>query len=155
MSGFLLDTDVLSLLSPGRANVPAGFEAWVEAQEQAGQIYLSAVSIHEIEKGIRLLEAKGAAQKARALEAWLRPLVTRLGDFILPVDGEVARVSGGLEAKAIAEGANPGASDAMIAGTAAFHELTVVTRNLRHFRAFAIGVMGVETWVPSSDASNP
>lgn len=144
MSGYLLDTDVLSLLSPGRVNVPERFEAWVEAQERAGQIYLSAVSIHEIEKGIRLLEAKGSLQKARALEVWLRPLVTRLGNFILPVDAEVARVSGALEAKAIAEGANPGASDAMIAGTAAFHGLTVVTRNLRHFRAFGIEVTGVE-----------
>jgi predicted nucleic acid-binding protein len=144
VSGYLLDTDVLSLLSPGRVNVPEGFEVWVETQERAGQIYLSAVSIHEIEKGIRRLEPKGNVQKARALEAWLRPLVTRLGDFILPVDAEVARVSGALEAKAIAEGANPGASDAMIAGTAAFHGLTVVTRNLRHFQAFGIEVMGVE-----------
>jgi hypothetical protein len=52
-------------------------------------------------------------------------------------------VSGALEAKAIAECANPGASDAMIAGTAAFHGLTVVTRNLRHFRAFGIGISNV------------
>ena len=144
MSGYLLDTDVLSLLSPGRVNVPEGFAVWVEAQERAEQIYLSAVSIHEIEKGIRRLEAKGNVQKARALEVWVRPLVTRLADFVLPVDAEVARLSGALEAKAIAEGANPGASDAMIAGTATFHGLTVVTRNLRHFRVFGIGVMGVE-----------
>lgn len=33
MSGYLLDTDVLSLLSPGRVNVPEGFKVWVEAQE--------------------------------------------------------------------------------------------------------------------------
>jgi len=144
VSGYLLDTDVLSLLSPGRVNVPERFEVWVEAQEREGQVYLSAISIHEIEKGIRLLEAKGSVQKARALEAWLRPLVTRLGKFILPVDAEVARVSGALEAKAIAEGVNPGASDAMIAGTAAFHGLTVVTRNLRHFRAFGVPVTGVD-----------
>jgi hypothetical protein len=45
VSGYLLDTDVLSLLSPGRPDVPEGFEAWVEAQERAGHIYLSAVSI--------------------------------------------------------------------------------------------------------------
>lgn len=144
MSGYLFDTDVLSLLSPGRPYVPEGFEAWAETQERSGQIYLSAVSIHEIEKGIRLLEAKGAVQKARALEVWLRPLVTRLGDLILPVDAQVARVSGELEAKAIADGFNPGASDAMIAGTAQFHGLTVVTRNGRHFRAFGIEVMGAE-----------
>lgn len=45
MSGYLLDTDVLSLLSPGRPDLPDGFEYWVEAQERAGLIYLSAVSI--------------------------------------------------------------------------------------------------------------
>ncbi len=144
MSGYLFDTDVLSLLSPGRPHVPEGFEAWAETQERSGQIYLSAVSIHEIEKGIRLLEAKGAVQKARALEGWLRPLVMRLGDLILPVDAQVARVSGELEAKAIADGFNPGTSDAMIAGTAQFHGLIVVTGNGRHFRAFGIEVMGVE-----------
>jgi predicted nucleic acid-binding protein len=144
VSGYLLDTDVLSLLSPGRPDVPEGFEAWVEAQDRAGQIYLSAVSIHEIEKGIRRLEAKGNVQKARVLEVWMRPIVTQLESFILPVDTEVARVSGALEAKAIAEGTNPGVSDAMIAATATFHGLTVVTRNLRHFRAFGIGVMGIE-----------
>ncbi|NBB51232.1 hypothetical protein GVN24_23400 [Rhizobium sp. CRIBSB] len=79
MSGYLLDTDVLSLLSPGRPDRPKGFETWVGAQEQAGQIYLSVTSIHEVEKGIRLLEAKGHVQKARALQAWVRPLVTRSG----------------------------------------------------------------------------
>lgn len=128
MSGYLLDTDVLSLLSTGRPDVPEGFEAWVDALERLQIVYLSAVSIHEIEKGIRLLHAKGHVQKARALEAWVRPLVTRLGSFVLPVDAEVARVSGALEAKAIAQGANPGASDAMIAGTAAFRQFSSGSR---------------------------
>lgn len=56
-------------------------------------------------------------------------LVTRLGEFILPGDAEVARASGALEANAVAEGAYLGASDAIVAGTAAFS-------------AFAVGVMG-------------
>jgi toxin FitB len=142
LSGYLFDTDVLSLLAPGRVNVPDGFVAWAEARES--RIFISAVSIHEIEKGIQLLEAKGALRKARNLEQWLQSLVTKLGDFILPVDAAVARVSGEFEAKAITDGFNPGASDAMIAGTAQYHQLTVVTRNMRHFSAFEIAVMGVD-----------
>lgn len=142
MSGYLFDTDVLSLLAPGRVNVPEGFVAWAEARE--GRIFISAVSIHEIEKGIQLLKAKGSLRKARSLEQWLQSLVSKLEDFILPVDAAVARVSGEFEAKAIANGFNPGASDAMIAGTAQHHQLTVVTRNKRHFTAFEIEVMGVD-----------
>ncbi|WP_244427727.1 hypothetical protein [Sinorhizobium fredii] len=53
---------------------------------------------------------------------------------------DVAREGGKLEAKAIAAGHNPGASDAMIAGTASFHRLTVITTNQKNFRPFGIKV---------------
>lgn len=148
MNGYLFDTDVISLLAPGRANVPGGFAAWAEALDSQGQIFLSAVSIHELEKGVRLLEARGAAQKARALDIWLRPLVARHAGVILPVDAEVARVSGELEARAIATGFNSGASDAMIAGTAHHHGLMLLTRNVRHFEPFGIAVAAVEGLAP-------
>lgn len=144
MNGYLLDTDVISLLSPGRSGVPDGFVAWMEELERSGQLYLSAVSIHELEKGVRLLDARGATRKARSLEIWLRPLVMHHADVILAVDAEVARVSGVLEAGAIAAGFNSGASDAMIAGTAHHHGLVLVTRNVRHFEPFGIAVTGVD-----------
>lgn len=118
MNGFLFDTDVISLLAPGRAGVPEDFVARAEMLDSQGQVFLSAVSIHELEKGVRLLEARGATQKARMLDSWLRPLVARHAGFILSADADVARVSGELEARAIAAGFNSGASDAMIAGTA-------------------------------------
>ena len=112
--------------------------------DRLGQLYLTAVSIHELEKGVRLLDARGAARKARSLESWLRPLVMRYADFILPVDGEVAQISGGLEARAVSVGFNSGASDAMIAGTAHHHGLILLTRNVRHFEPFGIAVMGLD-----------
>lgn len=144
MNGYLFDTDVISLLSPGRSGVPDGFVARMEELDRSGQLYLSAVSIHELEKGVRLLDARGATRKARSLESWLRPLVMRHADVILAVDAEVARVSGELEARAIAAGFNSGASDAMIAGTAHHHGLVLVTRNVRHFEPFGVAATGVD-----------
>ena len=66
LSGFLLDTNVISMLSPSRAEASAHFLEWLERMDGEGRIFLSAVTIHEIEKGIALLEHKGATAKAAA-----------------------------------------------------------------------------------------
>lgn len=139
MSGFLLDTDAISLFY--RTGASPGFSEWMSRQEERNAVYLSAVTIHEIEKGIRLLDHKGAVAKASAIRAWLLGLVAGYGANILPLDAAVAGMSGELEAAAIAAGHAPGAADAMIAGTAKHHGLTVITRNDRHFRHFGISVL--------------
>jgi toxin FitB len=46
VNGYLFDTDVISLLAPGRVDVPEGFAAWGDEMYRLGQLYLSAVSIH-------------------------------------------------------------------------------------------------------------
>lgn len=140
MTGYLLDTNVISLFSPSKATATPEFADWLEGQEQLSAVYLSAVTVHELEKGVALLEAKDARAKAAGIELFLQGLLAGYGDRILPVDADVARESGKLEAKAIAAGHNPGASDAMIAGTASVHQLTVITANLKHFRPFGIKV---------------
>ena len=148
MSGFLLDTNVISMLSPSKATATADFIAWLEEQERLNAIYLSAVTIHEIEKGVGLLEAKGATAKAAGIEIFLRGLIVGYDDRILPVDAEVAREGGKLEAKAMSAGYNPGAADAMIAGTASAHGLTVITANLKHFQPFGINVTSPDQLAP-------
>lgn len=67
MSGFLLDTNVISMLSPSAPDAPAAFLAWLERMDGEGLIFLSAVTVHEIEKGIALLDHKGATARAAAL----------------------------------------------------------------------------------------
>lgn len=126
------------MFSPSRVDAEPEFAAWVEEQEKRQALYLSAVSIHEIEKGVRLLEAKGA--KARLIGIFMEGLIAGYGDRILSIDAAVAREAGRLEAKAIMAGHSPGAMDAIIAGTASLHGLTVITRNLRHFLPFDIPV---------------
>lgn len=94
-----------------------------------------------MEKGIRLLEHKGATAKARNIRIWLRGLIAGYDSSVLAIDAEIAWLSGELEAVAIAAGHAPGAADAMIAGTAKRYDLTVITKNPKHFQAFGIPVL--------------
>lgn len=150
MSGYLLDTNVISMLSPSRADAPAGFLAWLDERDAEDQLFLSVVTIHEIEKGIGLLESRKVEAKARALRLWLSGLVSTYDDRILPIDAAVASLSGRLEAAASSAGYAPGMADALIAGTASAHELTLVTRNLRHFEPFGIALLAPENCRPGS-----
>lgn len=138
MNGYLLDTNIVSLLSPSSTVASTAFFDWLKEAEQRNELYLSVVTIHEIERGIGLLEHKSATAKASALRTWLEGLSSTYADRILPIDAAVSMVSGSLEARATANGHSPGMADALIAGTAKAHKLTVVTRDRKHFEPFAI-----------------
>lgn len=140
MKGYLLDTNVVSLLSPSQDASPA-FLAWLDETDASSGLFLSVVTVHEIERGISLLDRKGASAKARDLRRWLDGLASTYEDRILPIDAAVSAISGQLEAIAVSAGHNPGMADALIAGTAKVHDLTIVTFNLRHFGQFGLEVM--------------
>jgi toxin FitB len=141
LTGFLLDTNVVSTLSPLSVGPDAPFVQWL--REQAGQdaLFLSVVTVHEISKGIALLKNKGATAKAERLAIWLDTVKFDFNDRILSFDSATATVAGELEAAALSRGLAPGMADAMIAATARRNELTAVTRNVRHFRMFGIDVL--------------
>ena len=141
MSGFLLDTSVVSMLAPSRTEASADFLDWLDRMDGDGRLFLSVVSIHEIEKGIALLDHKGATAKAASLKAWLSGLVSTYDDKIINFDAQAAAIGGRLEAKALAAGHDPGMADAVIAGIAAAHELVIVTRNTKHFLPFGVAVL--------------
>jgi len=136
----LLDTNVVSMLVPSRAEASARFLDWLDRMDGEGRIFLSVVTIHEIEKGIALLEHKGAAAKAASLRVWLSGLVTTYDDKILGTDAAAAALAGRLEAKAISAGHDPGMADATVAGIAKANDLVVVTFNTKHFVPFGVGV---------------
>ncbi len=138
MSGFLLDTNVISMLSPSRADASAQFLDWLERMDSEGRIFLSVVAIHEIEKGIALLEHKGATAKAAGLKVWLAGLVATYDDKILPLNAAAAALAGRLEAKAIAAGHDPGMADAAVAGIAKALDLLIVSQNTKHFLPFGV-----------------
>jgi predicted nucleic acid-binding protein len=67
----LLDTNVVSMLAPSRGEATPDFLGWLERMDADGRLFLSVVTVHEIEKGIALLAQRGAAAKAASLTAWL------------------------------------------------------------------------------------
>jgi toxin FitB len=125
----LLDTVVVSELRKARPN--AHVLAWMRGLREA-DVFLSVVTIGEIERGIRKL---GDAEFAQALTRWLEDLLRFYGDRILPVTPDIARRWGRLSADLGHEGA-----DLLIAATAASHRLTVATRNARHFAPTGVSV---------------
>ena len=129
------------MLAPSKAEASADFLTWLDRMDGDGRLFLSVVSIHEIEKGIALLDHKGATTKAASLKAWLGGLVATYDDKIIGFDAQAAAIGGRLEAKALAAGHDPGMADAVIAGIAAAHELVVVTCNTRHFLPFGVAVL--------------
>ena len=140
MRGYLLDTNVISMLSPSRGDTSPAFLEWLEQRDEEGLIFLSVVTIHEIEKGIALLEYKGATAKAAGLRIWLAGLVATYADKILDLDASAAALAGQLEAKAVSAGHDSGMADAIIAGIAKAHDLEVVTGNTRRFLPFGVAV---------------
>jgi predicted nucleic acid-binding protein len=150
LSGYLLDTDVISMLSPLRDEPSPAFLDWLERMDRDGRLFLSVVTIHEIEKGIALLEHKGATAKAANLKVWLAGLVASYDDKIIAVDTAAAALAGQLEAKAMSAGHDPGMADAMIAGIAKAHDLVVMTRNAKHFEVFGVEVGSPDQTTPSA-----
>lgn len=129
---FLLDTVVLSELRKRDRN--PNIVRWLTGAS-ADDIFLSAVTIGEIERGIVRQRAKDAAF-AEALESWLGRTIQAYADRILPVDTRVARRWGSLSARIGNDGA-----DLLIAATALEHGLTVVTRNIRHFEPTGVALI--------------
>lgn len=134
---FLIDTDVLSALRR-RERSPAIVQ-WLSDQRPT-DLYLSVVSIGEIERGIVRQQRRDPAF-AHVLAIWLDSVLTLYGERILSVNLSTARRWGRLSGLLGHESA-----DLLIAATALEHGLTVVTRNVRHFEA---------TGVPVLDPSGP
>ncbi|MPZ42200.1 MAG: PIN domain-containing protein [Betaproteobacteria bacterium] len=125
---WLLDTCVISELV--RPEPAAQVVAWVDSCEEE-TLFLSAITLGELEKGIAKLPA--SARRAR-LESWIRrDLPERFQGRILPVDETVATRWGAVSGAAEIRGTPLPVIDALIAATGMAHDLTVVTRNTADF----------------------
>ena len=129
---FLLDTVVLSELR--RAKPSRKVVQWIKAQK-AESLFISVVSIGEIERGIERAR-KSDAEFAAELEHWLETLLNLYADRLLPVSANAARLWGRLSAKLGHDGA-----DLLIAATALSHGATVVTRNVKHFAPTGVQII--------------
>ena len=139
---YVLDTNVLSELRKVRhGKADANVAAWA-ASVHAADLFVSAISIMELELGVLLMERKDAAQGG-ILRAWLEQRV--LPEFsarTLPIDAAVA-----LRCARLHVPDKRGERDALIAATALVHGMTVVTRNVADFKP--MGVTILNPWMPS------
>lgn len=132
---FLLDTNVISEL---RKPKPHGaVVAWLNAVDDA-QLFVSAVTIGEIQEGIEMTREQDAT-KASEIEAWLEQVAATYN--VLPMDAAAFRAW----ARLMHRQSDTLYEDAMIAATARTHGLKVVTRNVADFTA-----LGVEVFNPFS-----
>lgn len=133
---FLLDTNVVSELRKTQAD-PA-LVAWARSVP-AYKLYISAITLLEIETGILRLERRDPGQAA-PLRNWLEVhVMAAFAGRVLSVDGAVARRCARLH---VPDRSNE--CDALIAATALVHDMTVVTRNTRDF-AFS-GALVLNPW---------
>ena len=128
---YLVDTNVLSAGAPTKAAAMPDLAAWMDRNSAA--LYLSVITIAEVEDGIAKSRRLGAHRKAGRLSEWLDTLLHLYEARVLPLDLTTARRLGTLADRARAGGHAPGLADLAIAATAQARGYTILTRNLRHF----------------------
>lgn len=138
---YVLDTNVVSELRKVRlGKADAHVAAWAESVD-AADLFVSAITIMELELGVLSIERKDAAQGAM-LRAWLEQhVLPEFSGRTLPIDTAVAQRCARLHVPD-----RRGERDALIAATALVHGMAVVTRNVADFKP--TGVTIVNPWEP-------
>ena len=135
MSGFLLDTNVISELVKPRPN--ASVTAWIDDTDES-LLYLSVLTFGEIRRGIATVPQ---SRRRATLEAWLdKDLRARFEGRILNIDQEVADRWGLLTAAARNSGIGLPVIDGLLAATALEHNLTLVTRDTGQIPSMGVAV---------------
>jgi toxin FitB len=134
---FVLDTNVISELRPGKKDQSSAVRHWA-AQQTTSALYISAVTLFELEMGVQALERRTPPQGS-AHRTWLSGVRTTFSGRILSFTENTAPICAALHIP------NPRSDrDAMIAATAIEHGFTVVTRNEIDF--VQTGVTIINPW---------
>ena len=133
---YLIDTNVISEFSAG--NPHHSVFSWFK-QHQTETMYLSVVTIGELEKGIARLPK---SKRKTALDQWLnQKLMVQFDGYILNTDVDTFRLWGRLSAERAKAGNKMQVGDALIAALAKQHHLTLVTRNISDFEGAGIDLL--------------
>src|ERR1700733_4951262 len=132
---YLLDTNVVSELRKPTGKVNPKVRAWAN-NVSPSTLFLSAITILELEVGVLLLERRDQSQGA-LLRVWLEHSVLPAFDGrILAVDTPVARRSAAMHIPVRCSD-----RDALIAATALVHSMTIVTRNVSDFAPTGVAII--------------
>jgi hypothetical protein len=130
---YLIDTDVISELRKRHKANPGVVAFFNEMASSDAPLYVAALTIGELRRGIELVRHRGDVEQAQMLERWLGKLLDEFDDSVLDFDADIAQLWGRLR---VPHPENP--LDKQIAATALMHDLTLVTRNVRHFSATGV-----------------
>ena len=138
---YVLDTNVVSELRKVRSGkADRGVGAWA-SEVPPGQLFLSSITIHELEHGVLLAE-RADPPKGAVLRRWLDDSVAAAFDQrVLVVDATVARRAAALHVPDPAP-----FRDALIGATALVHGMALVTRNTKDFARFD-GLATIDPWL--------
>ena len=128
MTRYLLDTNVVSELVKPRPD--ARVVAWIRGSDEA-DLHLSVLTFAEIRFGIEKLPRSARRERLRG---WMETeLADRFEDRILGVERGIAELWGVIMARAAAVSLRLPVMDTLLAATAEYHGMTMVTRNVRDF----------------------
>lgn len=132
---FILDTNVVSELRKVRlGKADANVTAWAQSVD-AANLFVSAITIMELEMGVLSAERKDPAQ-GTLLRTWLERLVLpEFSERTLPVDTSVAQQCARLHTPD-----RRSERDALIAATALVHRMTIATRNVADFKPTGVAI---------------
>ena len=130
---YLLDANVLS--ETRKRQPAAGVADWIAATPPE-RMYVSVLTLGEIEQGIARVRGRGDLYQAAALEHWLRDVESGFEDRVLSVTLPVAAAWGRQQYSQPLP-----VIDALIAATARVHGMTVVTRKVKDFELAGVPVL--------------
>ncbi len=130
---YLVDTNIVSEARKG-AKANAGVKAFFRGAIRDGAaLYVSAITIGELRRGIEILGHRGDTDQAHRVEQWLTQVIDGYKDNIIMFDAEMAQVWGRLRVPY-----QEHELDKQIAATALLHDLIVVTRNTKDFASTGV-----------------
>ncbi len=138
---YILDTNVVSELRKARTGkIDTNVAAWAESME-ASDLFISSITIMELELGILSVERRDAIQGS-LLRSWFEQhVLPEFSGRTLPVDTAVALRCARLHVP----DKQRGERDALIAATALVHGMTIVTRNVVDFEPTGVSI--INPWV--------
>ena len=133
---YLVDTDVISELRKKDKANPGVATIFGDAVVRDLPLYMAAVTVGELRRGVEMIRHRGDVPQARLLDRWLEGLVAEYGENILPFDADAAQIWGRLR---VPHPENP--LHKQIAATALLYDLVLVTRNVRHFASTGVRLL--------------
>ena len=133
---YLIDTNVISELRKKRRANRGVREFFVSNDDVAKPLYISAISIGELRRGVEILRHRGDEKQAGQLERWLTDLMNTYENNVLDFTQAEAQVWGKLRAPH-----HENAIDKQITATALTYGLTLVTRNTNDFMNTGVSLL--------------